>query len=163
MCTASYHLPSPSPSVSWVLIRSTISGGLSVSSSALISACDPPGKCNNHPGSQENLVSNWEPAHSLVEDALSRAEIAPCLLALAVTYLPLCLWLGGGAVCSQLALLGIHSILCSVSGSGCTLEPFIGKFFFFFFFSLSGDPSLGRSLTLACSDCPQGIQSWSLP
>ena len=23
----------------------------------------------NHPGSQENVISNWEPAHSLVEDA----------------------------------------------------------------------------------------------
>ena len=30
----------------------------------------------NHPGSQENLVSNWEPARSLVEDAVSGAEIA---------------------------------------------------------------------------------------
>ena len=45
----------------------------------------------NRPGSQEDLVSNWEPAHSLVEDAISRAEIviAPCLLALAVASLPL--------------------------------------------------------------------------
>ena len=31
----------------------------------------------NRPGSQEDLVSNWEPAHSLVEDAISVAEIAP--------------------------------------------------------------------------------------
>ena len=48
----------------------------------------------NHPGSQEDVVSSWEPAHSLVEDALSGAEIvaAPCLPALAVTSLPLCLW-----------------------------------------------------------------------
>ena len=29
----------------------------------------------NHPGSQEDLVSNWEPAHCLVEDAVSGAEI----------------------------------------------------------------------------------------
>ena len=50
----------------------------------------------NHPGSKEDLVSNWEPAHSLVEDAISGAEIAPCLLALAVTHLPLCLWQGMG-------------------------------------------------------------------
>ena len=27
----------------------------------------------NHPGSKEDLVSNWEPAHSLVEDAISGA------------------------------------------------------------------------------------------
>ena len=48
----------------------------------------------NHPGSQEDVVSSWEPAHSLVEDALSGAEIvaSPCLPALAVTSLPLCLW-----------------------------------------------------------------------
>ena len=40
----------------------------------------------NHPGSQEDVVSSWEPAHSLVEDAISGAEIvaAPCLLALAL-------------------------------------------------------------------------------
>ena len=31
----------------------------------------------NHPGSQEDLVRNWEPAHSLVEDAISGAKIAP--------------------------------------------------------------------------------------
>ena len=58
----------------------------------------------NHPGSQEDLVSNWEPAHSLVEVAISGAEISPCLLALAVACLPLCLWQGDGLVCSQLAL-----------------------------------------------------------
>ena len=48
----------------------------------------------NHPGSQEDVVSSWEPAHSLGEDDLSGAEIvaAPCLPALAVTSLPLCLW-----------------------------------------------------------------------
>ena len=48
----------------------------------------------NHPGSQEDLVSNWEPALSLVEEAISGARIAvaPCLLALAVTSLSLCLW-----------------------------------------------------------------------
>ena len=50
----------------------------------------------NHPGSQKDVVSNWKPIHSLVEDAISGAEIAPCLLALAVTHLPLCLWQGMG-------------------------------------------------------------------
>ena len=29
----------------------------------------------NHPGSQEDIVSCWEPAHSLLEDALSGAVI----------------------------------------------------------------------------------------
>jgi len=37
-----------------------------VSSGELISGYDTPGRC---PGSQEDVVSNWEPAHSLVEDA----------------------------------------------------------------------------------------------
>ena len=42
----------------------------------------------NRPGSQEDLVSNWEPARSLVEDAIYGAEFAPCLPALAVARLP---------------------------------------------------------------------------
>ena len=48
----------------------------------------------NHPGSQEDMVGNWEPAHSLVEDAISASEIAasPCLPVLAFTHLPFCLW-----------------------------------------------------------------------
>ena len=37
----------------------------------------------NHPGSQENLVRNWGPAHSLVEDAIPGAKIAPLPSALA--------------------------------------------------------------------------------
>ena len=45
---------------------------------------------------RKTWVSNWEPAHSLVEGTISGAEIAPCLLALAVTHLSLCLWLGRG-------------------------------------------------------------------
>ena len=48
----------------------------------------------NRPGSQEDLVSNWEPACSLVEDAVSGAEFAPRLPVLAVAHLPLCLWWG---------------------------------------------------------------------
>ena len=44
----------------------------------------------NRLGSQEDLVSNWEPAHSLVQDAISGTEIAPRLLAPVVTRLPLC-------------------------------------------------------------------------
>ena len=34
-----------------------------------------------HPGSQEDVVSSWEPAHSLVEDAISGTEIIACLSA----------------------------------------------------------------------------------
>ena len=51
----------------------------------------------NRPISQEDVVCNWEPAPSLVEDAISGAKIAPRLPALAVVCLPLCLWCGGGA------------------------------------------------------------------
>ena len=50
----------------------------------------------NHPGSQEDLVSNWEPAHSLVEDAISGAKIVPGLPVLAIARLPLCLQWGMG-------------------------------------------------------------------
>ena len=43
--SASYHLPSPSPLVSWVHHKSAISGVLCVSSGELISGCNPPGRC----------------------------------------------------------------------------------------------------------------------
>ena len=46
----------------------------------------------NSLGFQEDLVSNWEPARSLVEDIVSGAETVPHLLALDVARLPLCLW-----------------------------------------------------------------------
>ena len=117
----------------------------------------------NRPGSQEDLVSNWEPAHSLVEDAISGAEIAPCLLALAVTCLPLCLRWGEGSVHSQLALLWYshNPLFCEWPGSA--LELFAGKFSLSFYLSLWQSHSLGCYLTLAPSDCPQGIQAQSLP
>ena len=72
---------------------------VSVSSGELISGCDPPGECQL-PGSQEDLVSNWDPARSLVEDAVSGAEIAACWLWL----MPTCLSASGGGWASlQLA------------------------------------------------------------
>ena len=51
----------------------------------------------NCEGSQEDLVSNWEPAHSLVEDAVSGAKIIAALHlpALALACLSLCLWGAG--------------------------------------------------------------------
>jgi len=42
----------------------------------------------NISGSQEDLVSNWEPAHSLVKNAISGAKSALFLLALAIACLP---------------------------------------------------------------------------
>ena len=56
----------------------------------VISGCDPPDGCH-HQGSQEDLVSNWEPARRLVGDAVSGAKFAPYLPALAVSCLPPCL------------------------------------------------------------------------
>ena len=54
----------------------------------------------NHPESQEVLVSNWEPARSLVEDAVSVANIAPFQLWLPPTCIPAS---GGGWASLQLA------------------------------------------------------------
>ena len=66
--------------------ESTVSGGPCVSSGELNLAAALLADVN-HPGPQEDLVSNWEPAHSLVEDAISGAEFAPLRLWL----LPACL------------------------------------------------------------------------
>ena len=75
----------------------------------------------SHPGYQEDVISNWEPAHSLVEDAVSGTEMAPCLQAMAVARLPLCLqWARGGSTASQLSF-GDRSVLCSVSWPDCAL------------------------------------------
>ena len=71
----------------------------------------------NLPGSQEDVVSNWQSAHSLVNDAVSGAEIAatPFLLALAVTHLPLCFpggrALTGQPACSPLVFARMQSIV----------------------------------------------------
>ena len=72
----------------------------------------------NRPGSQEDMVSNWAPAHSLVEDAISAAEMAPRLLATAVTCLSLCLWRARGRPAASQFSFGIRSVLCSLSGQG---------------------------------------------
>ena len=61
----------------------------------------------NLPGSQGGMVSNWQLAHSLVDDAVSGAKIAatPFLLALAISQLPLCFPGGRTLTGSRLALL----------------------------------------------------------
>ena len=76
------------------------------------------------------MVSNWEPAHSLVEDAISGAEIAPRLQALAVAHLPLCLQQAERLVCSQLALLwySLSPLFCEQAQQCLRLELFMGKF-----------------------------------
>ena len=137
----SYHLPGPSRSVSWVCSDSVISGVLCVSSGELMDV-----SC---PGSQEGLVSNWEPAHSLVEDAISGAEIAPCLLALAVASLPLYLWWGNGPARSWLTLLwySLHPLFSEQARLCLRLKLFLGKFSLFLFFSLSGYPTVRAALS----------------
>ena len=84
----------------------------------LISGCDPPGGCHR-PVSQEDLVSNWKPVHSLVEDVVSGGEFGPCLLALA--HLPPCLWWVVGQSGAGYLFSGDRSVLCSVSGPSSAL------------------------------------------
>ena len=60
----------------------------------------------------------------------------------------------------------LNPLFCEhIRGHHEALEPVTGKFFFFFFsflLSLRQSHSLGCYLRLAPSDCPQGIQTWSL-
>ena len=95
----------------------------------------------NCSGSQEDLVRNWEPAHSLVEDAASGAKTTPCLPALAVARLPLCHLCGEGPVHSQLALVWylLSPLLCE--WARLCLRAYRGNVLFlclsFFFLSLA--------------------------
>ena len=90
----------------------------------------------NRPGSQEDLVSNWKPARSLVEDAISGAEFAPCLPALAITCLPASLPpAGDGPVCNGLSLLwySLSPLFCEQAWQCLRLGLFVAKFSLFFF------------------------------
>ena len=80
----------------------------------------------NHSGSQEDMVSSWEPAHSLVEDAA-----APCLLVLTVAGLPFCLQVESDrlAVASS-PLVFTQSFVLWVTRLPVRFEPFAGKFSF---------------------------------
>ena len=92
------------------------------------------------------MVINWEPVQSLAEASVSGAQIAvaPCLPALALVHLPLCLW-GGRAlkgICLALLwyLLGHSPLFCEHAR---VLETFMGKvLLFIYFFDLSGDPTV---------------------
>ena len=143
------HLPNPSSLVSWVRCESTVSGVPCVFSGELISGCDLPGGCHP-PRIQEDLVSYWETAHSLVEKAVSGAKIAPCLPALAAARPPLCLQWGDGLVYSRLALLWclLNPLSYELARLCLWLELFTGKFSLsLFFFSLWLSHSLGCYLT----------------
>ena len=79
----------------------------------------------NHPGSQEDVVSNWEPARSLVEDAtLWGRECSSPLPSGLGCHTPASLPPergGEGPTCSQLALLwySLNPLFCE--GPGCAL------------------------------------------
>ena len=97
----------------------------------------------NRPGSQEDEVSKWEPAHGLVEDAVSGPKIAaaPCLLALA---LACCLSTSRDEgpyrqLACSLLFFAQSFVLWACQGSLCGDSVFHGKglsFFFFFLVSL---------------------------
>ena len=121
----------------------------------------------NHPVSQEDLVSIWEPAHSLVEDALSGAEIVPSPSGSGYR-LSASLPLVGAGASPQLAsspLAFAQSFFCG--WARLCLKAFCRKVLSLSL-SLSLSPlwlsySLCCYLTLAPSDCLQGIQAWFLP
>ena len=91
-------------------------------------------------------------------------------MALAVARLPVCLQWGDGPVCSWLALLwySLNPLFSEQTRLHLRLELCSGKlslsiFFFFFSLSLWLSYSVGCSLMLSPSYCPQGIQAGSLP
>ena len=103
----------------------------------------------NCPGSQKDVVSNWQPAHSLVKDVVSGAEIAlaPYLPVLAIALLSLCLQGRRVLNISRLALLwyliGKIPLFCEhTRGDHAALEPFTGKVPPPLFFCLSGYPTV---------------------
>ena len=85
------HLPGPAAWFPKCAMRA-LSQGCCVSPQGSLSQAATLLADVNRPGSQEDTDSNWEPAHSLVEDAVSGTEIVavPCLLTLAVISLHLC-------------------------------------------------------------------------
>ena len=96
----------------------------------------------SHPGSQEDLVSIWEPARSLVGDACLWGQVCPLSSGSGCDPPASLPPAGDGPVRCQLALLWyLLSPLFSERGRQCLrLELFMGKFslsflFFFFFFS----------------------------
>ena len=90
----------------------------------------------------EDFVHNWEPTHSVIEDAISGAEIAPFRLWLS----PACLSASGGgwANLQLLALwFSLSPLFCEQAWQCLRLELFMGKFSLSLsFFSLSGYPTI---------------------
>ena len=94
----------------------------------------------NRPASQEDMISNWEPAHSLWKMRSLRLRLQQTLafwLWLSLTCLSAS---REGPVCNWLALLWylLYPLFCECARGHCaSLEPFAGKLFFFF--CLSGN------------------------
>ena len=107
---------------------------------------------------------------------VSGAEIAPCLQALAVACLPLCLQWGEGPVHSWLALLwcSLNALFCERARLGIRLESFVGKFSLCFlgvpqFGVLLVPPFLGEPRSREVQELAQGDtmrkrprQEWNL-
>ena len=89
----------------------------------------------NRPGSQEDLVNNWEPARSLVEDAVSGAKIVPFWLCRLPASLPLA---GDGPICSY----SLSPLFREWARKCLRLELFVGKFSLSLFLSLSVYPTV---------------------
>ena len=87
----------------------------------------------------------------MVEDAISGFEIAPCLLALAVACLPLCLQREEGPVHSRLALLWYLPNPLFCEWARLYLRAFHGKVFslFLWLFTQFGLPTHVSSLRLS--------------
>ena len=90
----------------------------------------------SHPGSQDDLVNDWEPAHSLVEDALFWLWLSPACLSASSGGWALPQWASSPLVFAQ-------SFVPWVGWQCLRLELFTGKFSLSLFFSsLSGYPTV---------------------
>ena len=85
----------------------------------------------NHPGSQEDVVSNWEPAQNVVKDAGLWGRDCPSPFGSGCPTPESLLSAGGkGPISSQLALLWYSLNPFFFEQPGCLLAPFKGKFSF---------------------------------
>ena len=94
---------------------------------------------------RKTWLATGKPAHNLVEDAVSGAEIDPCLPALAVAHLPLCLQWGDRPVHSPLALLwySLNPLFCEQTRLCLRLELLAEKFSLSLSFSSLAIPQFG--------------------
>ena len=147
VCGVSYHLHDPSHLVSWVHSENAVSGVLCVSSGELIYDCDPP---VNHPGSQEDLVSNWEPAWWQAASWWCMPSLGPSPSSSGCRP-PASLPSARGEAGRQLAsspLVFAQSFVCEQDWQCLRLELFVGKSSLSLFSSLWLFHSLGCYLML---------------